>query len=565
MEGNCLHAYQLTKCEEMSSWQLLQVLPCQQGNADFALDAYRGCDSGDVDAEREKKAREELVAYALIGKQYMALMDEEKKANATQAQRNAISTAEAQRNALLDAATQAQRNALLAQGRSKPKASMRQALVGKRPNLRGPRARSHSKGAATHAGKPRGRVAGSRGRGPAKGSRRAAAASTSARSKHAAAKAEGTSLMSSAHASAVRGREKSVGGREKGVGDLGPLQDIADAMPKHLTTPKTDSKTRLADLESAITDTQARLAKEKMRFTEEMLKRQKQLQHEFLQSMQQIHAGLSVVDNVGTLGEETDAVPSDKGTLAAEQAAFMQRQRDSVIAAAASATPALTSTQATQPTNPVAAEVEREIAASHLFRHPPTPAQATSHGDKDLLEDKEKATINDALEEQFDQVASDGSVAPKVRHDKWTDLMSQMSQALALQKPTAALPADPPALVAPRAQGLGKVKQSETERKRENRGGMAVPFSGAETVHAGIQVAGSSKAKSRREGLRLLSNLPGFKKHLHTAHVGPASYNALAEAAERDMRAAIFKGAPTLAAATTDAMKADEMAHNPQV
>jgi hypothetical protein len=209
--------------------------------------------------------------------------------------------------------------------------------------------------------------------------------------------------------------------------------------------------------------------------------------------------------------------------------------------------------------------VEREIAASHLFRHPPTPAQATSHGDKDLLEDKEKATINDALEEQFDQVASDGSVAPKVRHDKWTDLMSQMSQALALQKPSAALPADPPALVAPRAQGLGKVKQSETERKRENRGGMAVPFSGAETVHAGIQVAGSSKAKSRREGLRLLSNLPGFKKHLHTAHVGPASYNALAEAAERDMRAAIFKGAPTLAAATTDAMKADKMAHNPQV
>jgi hypothetical protein len=547
----------------MSSWQLLQVLPCQQGNADFALGAYRGCDSGDIDAERENKAREELVAYALIGKQYMALKDEEEKANATQAQHNALSAAEVQRNALLDAGTQAQRNALLAQGRYKPKESTRQTLVGKRPNLRAPRARARSEGAATHAGKPQGREAGSGGRGPAKGSRRPADASSSARSKHAAAKAEGTSFISSKHASAFGGREQGGGGAEKSVGDLGPLQDMADAMPKHLTTPKTDSKTRLADLESAITDTQARLAKEKMRFTEEMLKRQKQLQHEFLESMQQIHAGLSVVDNVGTLGDQTGDANSDKGTLAAEQAAFMQRQRDSVIAAAASATPALTATQATHPTNPVAAEVEREIAASHLFRHPPTPAQATSPGNKDLLEDKEKATINDALEEQFDQVASDGSVAPKVRHDRWTDLMSQMSQALALQKPTAALTADPPALVAPRAQGLGKVTQSETERKTA--GGMAVPLSGAETVHAGSQVADSSKAKSRREGLRLLSNLPGFKQHLHTGHVGPASYNALATAAERDMRAAIFKGAPTLAAATTDAMKADEMAHNPQV
>ena len=46
---------------------------------------------------------------------------------------------------------------------------------------------------------------------------------------------------------------------------------------------------------------------------------------------------------------------------------------------------------------------------------------------------------------------------------------------------------------------------------------------------------------------------------------GPASYGALASAAEHDMRMAIAKGAPTLAAATNDAMKADEIAHNPQV
>jgi len=508
-----------------------------------------------ADTERENKARKDLMAYALIGKQYVALMHEEKKA---------------------DADTQAQRNALLAQGRSKRHADKRPASAGRRSGAPPPRARVHAKGATAGAAKVRGRDADARQRGPASKRRgRRPSAAASLRSKHAAAQVESAVPTPSTSAAAddkgaqARGAQMAsrsgVGtqktGKQKtgkqGVGDLGPLQDIADAMPKHLTTPKTDSKTRLADLESAITDTQAKLAKEKMRFTKEMLKRQKQLQAEFLQSMQQIHAGLSVVDDVGIPGEqsESEAAPSGKGMLAAEQAAFMQRQRDSVIAAAASA--AGPAPAATQPTNPVVTEVTREIAASHLFRHPPKPSQAAS---RSSVEDKEKAVINDALEAQFDQVASDGSVAPKVRHDKWTDLMSQMSQALALEKPAAAMPADPPARAAqPGAQGLGKLKQSQSKTAG---GGAAV---GAASVHAGSHVASSSKAKSRREGLRLLSSLPGFKQRLHTGHVGPASYDALASAAEQDMRAAIAKGAPTLAAATKDAMKADELAHNPQV
>ena len=121
-----------------------------------------------------------------------------------------------------------------------------------------------------------------------------------------------------------------------------------------------------------------------MAFTKEMLKRQQQLQAEFAQSMQQIHTGLAIVDNVSAEGErglahegavpDPLAAPAGSDKLAAQQAAWMQQQRDGAIAAAAAATnsqPALSSK-----TNPVVSEVEREIAASHLFKHPPTPASA---------------------------------------------------------------------------------------------------------------------------------------------------------------------------------------------
>ena len=457
------------------------------------------------DALNENKARKELVSYALIGKQYVALMDEEKKA---------------------DTETKSQRNALLAEGRHTR--STHQALAASHQGLSAPPVRHGATTRLEHGKQIRSQA-------------KATAQPAPAVHKAAAAQPPSRSAGDEEHGSRVAfgGGSRGNGAKKKvlSLGDLGPLQDIADAMPTHLSTPKTDSNKRLTDLEGAISDTQARLAKEKMRFTKEMLKRQKQLQAEFLDSMDQIHAGLSVVDDVAVPGSHPDNLPSGQSVLAAEQAAFMQRQRDGVIAAAASAagpTPSVL-----QRMNPVVAEVQREISASHLFRHPPKPELASKHKS---AEDVEKETVQAALDAQFDQVASDGSVTRKVRHDKWSDLMSQMSQNLAMQTPTADLPDDSSA--------------SSQEVKGSAVGGAAM---------AGTKVGGRNmKHTGVEKGMRLLSSY-GFKQGLHRGHVGPASYDALAAAAKSDLTAAMRTGAPTLEVATKDALEADEVIHNPQV
>jgi len=488
---------------------------------------------GRQDAQNENKARKELVAYALIGKQYVALMDEEKKA---------------------DSVTQTERKALLAQGRSTRLAkSTRLALAASHRSPRAPRVSQNVKqtmGASTR------QVHSKQARDTTKVATKSAPSNyafkgvtkSSFQPPKPAAKSPSIGARTVEHGArkaSLRSRGGNGGKKASSVGDLGPLQDIANAMPTHLSSPKTDSKTRLTDLESAISDTQARLAKEKMRFTKEMLKRQKQLQAEFLDSMDQIHAGLSVVDDVAVAGTHPDNLPSGKSVLAAEQSAFMQRQRDGVIAAAATAagpTPGVS-----QQMNPVVAEVQREIAASHLFRHPPKPELVSTHKS---AEDEEKDTVRAALDHQFDQVASDGMVATKVRHDKWTDLMSQMSQDLAMKTPTAALPADASAM----SQGVQGAAAKAT-------GEMLVK--GAQLAHAARPAGDSIQHKGNREGLHLLASY-GFKQGLKGGHVGPASYDALAAAATSDMTAAISKGAPTLEAATKDALQADEVAHNPQ-
>lgn len=489
--------------------------------------------AGVLDAEQENKARKDLVAYALIGKQYVALLDEEKKA---------------------ESETQAERNALLAQGRHVHTQKMHQASVAKYRSPRAPGGRN-VKEAKGDLPRKRGRGLAGRRRVHGKlahGSQDAATPARSAARKSASEAHESAAKPSTRAAAKKVHAPKTVPGstggkKKKSAGDLGALQGIADAMPKHLTTPKTDSKTRLADLESAISDTQARLAKEKMRFTKEMLKRQKELQSEFVQSMQQIHAGLSVVDDVGTAGADSDAQPSGRNMLAAEQAAFMQKQRDSVIAAAAAAQgPTL---QVTQQMNPVVEEVQREIAASHLFKYPPAPELVSTHKS---TEDQEKDTVRAALEEQFDQVASDGSVTPKVRHDKWQDLMTKMSQQVSQD-----IPWPKPAAAASTVRG----KKSGDDTK------LAGMKSGKVDKVANLQAGGqrgSSKNKITRENLRLLSSY-GFKEGIHTSHIGPASYDALAYAAASDMKSAITNGSPTMEVATTNALKADELAHNPQV
>jgi hypothetical protein len=483
---------------------------------------------GLVDAERENAARKDLIAYALIGKQYVALMDEEKKA---------------------DAATAAQRKALLAQGRggkqnsehselstsiTNSKHRKRESQAAKRLGPRAPRAKVRKAHAKVAGGQAQGRST-EEGTAAAKAARRADG------DRHGA----GVWPIPATVPSPTLKRPATT---KKPVGDLGPLQDLADSMPKHLSSPKGDSKTRLADLESAISSTQARLAKEKMRFTKEMLRRQKQLQAEFLDSMQQIHAGLSVVDDVGVSGDGSR--PSSKSMLAAEQAAFMQRQRDGVIAEAATAE-ASTRPAVTQQMNPVVAEVEREIAASKIFRHPPKPLVSTHRS----AEDEEKATVRAALDEQFAQVASDGRVAPKVRHDKWTDLMSKMSEALSLQPATA-------------APGAGAPGGSKAGRGGVQAAPDAATRLGGASVRAGLDASGQSKGaekhERRRQELRLLSSY-GYKEGLHRGHVGPASYRALAAAASADIKAVESHDAPTLKAAAATALARHRVAQSPQV
>jgi hypothetical protein len=472
---------------------------------------------GIIDTEKENKARSALVAYALIGKQYVALLDEEKKAAAE---------------------TAAQRKALLAQGRKVNPQTKQQLRAAKRRSPRAPGNRHVENKASQQRSKGSGVSALSAGSAAREITPRPAKSSAGKPSTRNSAKRAHTLQL-------TRGRGSK---NAPLVGDLGPLQDIADAMPKHLTTPKTDSKTRLADLEGAISDTQARLAKEKMLFTKQMLKRQKELQAEFLESMQQIHAGLSVVDDVGTASgaaADADAQPSSKSMLAAEQAAFMQRQRDSVIAAAASAagpTPAVA-----QQMNPVVTEVEREIAASHLFKHPPQPDTASSHKSAESLE---KDTVRAALEAQFDQVASDGHISPKVRHDKWADLIAQMSRPIEA------------AVAASTNKPAASASSKQVKRGEVDEGGKA--RSQAQQAASGRQAGGTHAPNKRQEALRLLSSY-GFKRGLHSGHIGPASYNALANAAMADMQSAIGSGAPTMAIATKEALSADSLAHNPQV
>lgn len=227
---------------------------------------------GRQDAQNENKARKELVAYALIGKQYVALMDEEKKA---------------------DSVTQTERKALLAQGRSTRLAkSTRLALAASHRSPRAPRVSQNVKqtmGASTR------QVHSKQARDTTKVATKSAPSNyafkgvtkSSFQPPKPAAKSPSIGARTVEHGArkaSLRSRGGNGGKKASSVGDLGPLQDIANAMPTHLSSPKTDSKTRLTDLESAISDTQARLAKEKMRFTKEMLKRQKQLQAEFLDS-----------------------------------------------------------------------------------------------------------------------------------------------------------------------------------------------------------------------------------------------------------------------------------------
>ena len=468
---------------------------------------------GLIDAERENTARKDLIAYALIGKQYVALMNAEKKA---------------------DAETEAQRKALLAQGRRRtgPK---RQDLASETLSPRAPRVRPGKMNARVDRGFPRGGMT--------------LAQRTHERSNVAHAQSHlhdaAASARSPTGSKPVWAPSPPTGGkRAKKVasGDLGPLQDLANSMPKHLPSPMADSKTRLEDLESAISSTQERLAKEKMRFTKEMLRRQKELQTEFVDSMNQIHTGLSVVDDVGESG--ASSAPTSQSMLAAEQKEFMQRQRDGVIAAAAAAAaPATPTTAATQQLNPVVAEVQREIAASGLFRHPPKPL-VSAHTS---VEDAEKDTVRAALDQQFAQVASDGRVAPKVRHDKWSDLMTKMSQVLSLQTPTASVPADT-------SDGKGTKGARSLELKLGTGDGAVGTVAGP----------GGVKNTMNRQRLRLLSSY-GYKQRLHRSHVGPASYDALAAAATADLKAAVRNGAPTLQAATRDAFKADQVANSPQV
>ena len=332
-------------------------------------------------------------------------------------------------------------------------------------------------------------------------------------------------------------------GQEARVGDLGALQAIAKAVPAHLTTPDKDSRTWIADMESAIDATQARLAREKMAFTKEMLKRQQQLQAEFAQSMQQIHTGLAIVDNVSAEGErglahegavpDPLAAPAGSDKLAAQQAAWMQQQRDGAIAAAAAATnsqPALSSK-----TNPVVSEVEREIAASHLFKHPPTPASASGSRRKSA-EEAERDTVKAALQQQWAAVASDSSVAPQVHHDTWTDVISQLSQAAA---------------AAGKAHG-----------DRHGRAAAASARAPGEGSAAGELEVGAGKRKSSMaQQLRLLSEdmQAGYEQGGKKSHVGPAPYKTLVATATADMRAA-WAGAPTMDAAAQNAFKADDLA-----
>jgi hypothetical protein len=354
-----------------------------------------------LDAEREDDARKKLLEYALIGKQYVAMMDAKKRVSGQ---------------------TQAKREALIAEGRHRESSSHseRKAPDVKEQSLRatglrnlrearGARGRKRKKVAAPERSGESGSA-----RVPAKESPalHAARIRGATPSKHVVGSKRLT-VDAAGHRGGERPRKTAK------AGDLRALQNLADTVTEHKETaasvkqtspreesktPAQDSRTRITDLEGAITATQTRLAREKMRFAKEMLAKQKELQAEFLQSMQQIHAGLVAVGGVvsapgGALMSAAGSPRAGKDLLAAEQAAFMRQQRDGVIAAAASVSVPAQSKN----TNPVVSEVEREIAASHIFKHPQS-ARAAAVPRRKSVEDAEAATVKAALERQWDQV-----------------------------------------------------------------------------------------------------------------------------------------------------------------
>ncbi|EKX44277.1 hypothetical protein GUITHDRAFT_109732 [Guillardia theta CCMP2712] len=274
-------------------------------------------------------------------------------------------------------------------------------------------------------------------------------------------------------------------------GDLPVLAKIADAAKmasKHsdaskTSTPTVDSKVRLEDLESQISSEEDKLAKEKMEFTKAMLKRQIQLQKEFSKSMKQIHEGLDLVDDFG--GAKSSVLIPPEPTLYGSNSL-------QVGATAKNAA------------NPSIAAVMNAIKQSSLFSVPKVKDNQ-GKGHHVSFEDKEKQVLKDALDRQFDEVASDGSASDKVRENHW-------------QSPSF----------------------SELEPKED------IPF------HAHK----SKKAKLNQQKLRLLSSTvaPGSSQ----THVGPATYRDLSTKATKYLDEALSDGSPTLSKATKDAMLADE-------
>jgi hypothetical protein len=147
-------------------------------------------------------------------------------------------------------------------------------------------------------------------------------------------------------------------------------------------------------------------------------------------------------------------------------------------------------------------------------------------------------------------VASDGHISPKVRHDKWSDLIAQMSRPIEA------------AVAASTNKPAASASSKQVKRGEVDDGGKA--RAQAQQAASGRQAGGTLAPNKRQEALRLLSGY-GFKRGLHAGHIGPASYDALANAAMADMQSAIGSGAPTMAIATKEALSADSLAHNPQV
>lgn len=191
--------------------------------------------------------------------------------------------------------------------------------------------------------------------------------------------------------------------QEAGKGALGALARIAAAASapaaERVGASKSLAATRAADLgkgakelaalEAKISAGEAALAKQKLRFTEELTRRQAKLQAAFVESMADVRQGLSLVDSVPL---SSSLLPNSPQPSPATAANALSSQAS---AGAVGGVPV--------------SEALGQVEASPLFQHPPpAAAPAPKHP-------SEKATLRAALDDQFAQVASvrAGSGAPR--------------------------------------------------------------------------------------------------------------------------------------------------------